>query len=473
MEIFGALRVVTRIDRDTRPLFEPTARDEAGLVNDRPFVRETWTGNQLGDLFLGAKGNLLSEGAQQPFALALRGTVKLPTADEDRGAGTGEFDYFADVVLSKEVARVVEITGFTGFAWRLNPENVNLSDGWRWGVGAAFGPRANLRVTTEFFGEVSSDDDVIAEPGVVTGTDGSVAPVFSEIQRGTTSVLGLTWQHSSGVSLGAAGSYQSGLDLPEGEGNRGWGMQFRIGFHRGVRVFVPPAPRFVGALAPEPAPAPAPAPPPPPPPPPPANRGPSVRLQCDPCRIEVGKTSSLTAIPDDPDGDVVQFRWTTTAGTIGDTRVAKTVWTAETVPGTYPVTVTVDDGKGGTATDTVNIEVVRRNIMFDEVYFDLDKSDLRPEARTVLDQAARTLKDNADVKIQIEGHASEEGTEEYNLGLGNRRAIAVRTYLISQGVDPSRLDTISYGKARPKYDNSREETRRLNRRAALVVEGVQ
>ena len=123
------------------------------------------------------------------------------------------------------------------------------------------------------------------------------------------------------------------------------------------------------------------------------------------------------------------------------------------------------------ATDTVNIEVFRRAIMFDEVRFDLDRSVLRPEARSVLDQAARTLKENPDVKVQIEGHASEEASAEYNQALGNRRAQAVRDYLMKQGVEASRLDTVSYGKTRPKYDNSKEETRRLNRRAALVVEG--
>jgi peptidoglycan-associated lipoprotein len=187
--------------------------------------------------------------------------------------------------------------------------------------------------------------------------------------------------------------------------------------------------------------------------------------------VEVGKPSSIRATSDDPDGDSVQYRWTTAGGTLADTRAANTVWTAETRPGTYPVTVTAEDGRGGTATDTVNIEVFRRALMFEEVHFDLDRSDLRPEARTILDQAAQTLKENPDVHLQIEGHTSEEASAEYNMALGNRRANAVRAYLVGQGVDASRLDTISYGKSRPKYDNSTEEMRRLNRRAALVVEG--
>jgi peptidoglycan-associated lipoprotein len=71
----------------------------------------------------------------------------------------------------------------------------------------------------------------------------------------------------------------------------------------------------------------------------------------------------------------------------------------------------------------------------------------------------------------IEGHASEEATPEYNLALGERRAAAVRNYLVGNGVDASRLKTVSYGETRPRYDNSKEETRRLNRRAALVVAG--
>ncbi len=203
---------MTRIDRDLRPLFTPGSVEEGGLINDRPFVSETWTGNDLGDLFLGGKFNVLTEHRQQPFAMALRGTMKLPTADSDSGAGTGEWDYFADAVVSKEISRRVELSGFGGYAFRGDPTGVSLSDGFRWGLGAAFGARSNLRLTTEVFGELASNEAVIGAPGIVTGTDGSTNPILSDVDTGVTTALGLTWQHSSGVSLGVGATYQFGLD---------------------------------------------------------------------------------------------------------------------------------------------------------------------------------------------------------------------------------------------------------------------
>ena len=79
------------------------------------------------------------------------------------------------------------------------------------------------------------------------------------------------------------------------------------------------------------------------------------------------------------------------------------------------------------------------------------------------------LQANPGRNIVIEGHTCSIGTAEYNLALGERRAASVRDYLISRGVPAARLQTRSYGEESPKYDNSREETRRLNRRAALTV----
>ncbi len=138
-----------------------------------------------------------------------------------------------------------------------------------------------------------------------------------------------------------------------------------------------------------------------------------------------------------------------------------------------PVTVTVtcpQDGK--TASDTVNINVIRpvvKQIVFEDVHFDFDRYSLRPEATRALDEAITAMQQNASLRIQIEGHTCNIGTAEYNLALGDRRANSVRDYLTSRGIAASRLGTVSYGEERPKHDNAREETRRLNRRAALVV----
>jgi len=103
------------------------------------------------------------------------------------------------------------------------------------------------------------------------------------------------------------------------------------------------------------------------------------------------------------------------------------------------------------------------------VHFEFDRFTLRPDALQVLDSAVTAMQQNAALRITIEGHTCNIGTAEYNLALGDRRATAVRDYLVSRGVSADRLQTISYGEERPKYDNAREETRRLNRRAALVV----
>jgi peptidoglycan-associated lipoprotein len=142
-------------------------------------------------------------------------------------------------------------------------------------------------------------------------------------------------------------------------------------------------------------------------------------------------------------------------------------------PGPVPVTVTVTcptDGK--TASDQVTIQVVRptvKELVFEDVHFDFDRYSLRPEATRALDEAVRALQEQADVNVEIEGHTCNIGTAEYNLALGERRANAVRDYLTSRGINASRFRTVSYGEERPKHDNAREETRRLNRRAALVV----
>jgi outer membrane protein OmpA-like peptidoglycan-associated protein len=197
-----------------------------------------------------------------------------------------------------------------------------------------------------------------------------------------------------------------------------------------------------------------------------------VTAQCNPCSVQVGQNSTVTATGQDPDGDMLTYRWTAPTGALATPGQAQTVWTAPQQPGSVPLTVTVDDGKGGTASATVNITVTpapARTYTFEDVHFDFDRYSLRPEATRVLDEAVEAMKQDAMLRLQIEGHTCNIGTAEYNLALGDRRANAVRDYLMSRGVTADRLTTVSYGEERPRYDNAREETRRLNRRAALVV----
>ena len=84
--------------------------------------------------------------------------------------------------------------------------------------------------------------------------------------------------------------------------------------------------------------------------------------------------------------------------------------------------------------------------------------------------ALKTLNDAPTIRLQIEGYASPEGTPEYNKALSEKRALAVRDYLTSRGINASRLSVTSYGEERLKFDDTQEATRALNRRAALIIE---
>jgi peptidoglycan-associated lipoprotein len=105
----------------------------------------------------------------------------------------------------------------------------------------------------------------------------------------------------------------------------------------------------------------------------------------------------------------------------------------------------------------------------DRVLFAVDESTLNAEARALLTEQAGWLNNNAQFTALIEGHADEQGTREYNLALGARRASAVQQFLISQGVAPNRLRTVTFGKERPLEICSEEACYAQNRRAVTVL----
>ena len=105
----------------------------------------------------------------------------------------------------------------------------------------------------------------------------------------------------------------------------------------------------------------------------------------------------------------------------------------------------------------------------DRVFFEVDQSTLTAAAQSTLDGQARWLMTNGDYAAVVEGHADEQGTREYNVALGARRAAAVRDFLVSRGVAPNRLRTVSYGKERPVAICSEERCYEQNRRAVTVI----
>jgi len=227
-----------------------------------------------------------------------------------------------------------------------------------------------------------------------------------------------------------------------------------------------------------------PAPPPPPAPapiaapvPPPA---PTITLRANPATVERGQPVTLTwqaqnaaTVQIDPGVGAVMATGN------------RSVNPASSV--TYTAKAT---GPGGEATDiarvTVNVppppppverpapkppdvsidELLRQRVQ--DVLFDYDKSDIRPSEVTKLQASAAFFKEHPEVRVTIDGDADERGSQEYNLGLGDRRANTVKEFLVMQGVNANRMMTVSYGEERPVCREQTEDCYQKNRRAGFT-----
>lgn len=136
---------------------------------------------------------------------------------------------------------------------------------------------------------------------------------------------------------------------------------------------------------------------------------------------------------------------------------------------------TYDSGTTGQGTALPDEQAgIYQNMSFSDlkntnvVYFDFDASTLRSDARQLLIAHANFLRRDGSLEILIAGHADERGTREYNMALGEKRALVVRSFLIANGVDASRLDTVSYGEEKPVNYSGTESGWSQNRRAELI-----
>jgi peptidoglycan-associated lipoprotein len=217
---------------------------------------------------------------------------------------------------------------------------------------------------------------------------------------------------------------------------------------------------------------------PPPAPPPeaaqPAAAQPTVTLNASSTSIQSGQSTTLN--------------WTSTNASdldlqpgVGKVNAEGSTNVSPTQTTTYTITAT---GPGGTATANVEITVsapapaqeqaapnvadlFNQNVK--DAFFDFDKSEIRGDARDALQKDAEFLRSYPQVSVTIEGHCDERGSEEYNLGLGQRRADAAKQYLVSLGISADRIKTMSWGKEHPFCTEHNETCWQQNRRAHFVM----
>jgi peptidoglycan-associated lipoprotein len=142
------------------------------------------------------------------------------------------------------------------------------------------------------------------------------------------------------------------------------------------------------------------------------------------------------------------------------------------MPSTSSTTMSTLPAPGGTRGSLGTAEAERELVSSgDTVYFAFDSYSLDGQAQEILDRQAAVLLRGGGFAVTIEGHTDERGTREYNLALGDRRATAVKDYLVAYGIPPSRIRTLSYGEERPAVVGSSEQAWAKNRRAVTIVVG--
>ncbi len=435
LEVFGGFGFQNRVDADA--LFQP------GFVNDYPLVASPWqTG--VGDVALGGKYKFLDDFRGAPVALAARAYVKLPTADENKGLGTGKASFGGDLIVSKSLGHVVDVHGSVGYEINGDPTDVDIGNAFKWGVGLNTPTFKRVQLQAEVTGAVYGDADVDQTNPV----DVIIGPVV--------------W-FGPGIFVRAALSWNANFH------DRGLGSSFRsysdyqisLGYHPGTPG------RAIAVAAP-------------PPPPPPANRNPTVSCAVDRSQVLPGEQIGARASGSDPDGDNLSYEWSTTGGRVTGSGAAVSIDTAGVAaPATVTITVRASDGRGGSATGSCSARVQapeRRPevVRCDSGGFPRNLSRLNNVDKACLDDVASRLRQDPRSRVVVIGHADSQ--ERHPEVVARTRAEAVKTYLVSErGVDESRVSVRSAGASGLLDTGASAQAHARNRRVEVVFvpEGAQ
>jgi outer membrane protein OmpA-like peptidoglycan-associated protein len=435
LEIFGNFGLQNRIDADA--LFQ------AGFVNDYPFVATPWeTG--VGDLKLGLKYKFLDDYMGDSVGLAARAFVKLPTADEAKGLGTGKTAFGGDLIISKSLAEKADIHASLGYQVNSDPDDVNIGNAFKWGVGLNIPACYFIQLQAELVGTNYSGDDDFEQTNPL---DLVVGPIVW-FKPGFFIRPALSWN----LNFNDRGLNQS---------SKSWtGRHISIGYHPGAackEIYTPP-----------------------PPPPPPANGNPTVSCSVERSNLLPGETTGVRATASDPDGDPLTYEWSASSGSVSGTGPAVTFNSAGMAAGSSStITVRVSDGRNGIGSATCPVSVAAQAAPATTSTctaggFPPNRDRLNNVDKACLDDVASRLRQDPRSTVVVIGHADKgERTPEV---IARKRAEAVKRYLTAErGVDASRISVRSAGSSKPLDTGTSAAARARNRRVEVITvpEGAQ
>ena len=430
LEIYGNFGLQNRIDADA--LFQ------AGFVNDYPFVATPWeTG--VGDIKLGAKYKFLDDYMGDAVGLAVRGFVKLPTADDEKGLGTGKTAYGADLVISKSLSEKADIHGSLGYQVNSDPDGVDLGNAFKWGLGLNIPACYFIQLQAELVGTNYSGGDSVFEQ--TNPLDLVVGPII--------------W-FKPGFFIRPALSWNLNFnDRGLNQGSKSWtGRHISIGYHPGAackEIYTPP-----------------------PPPPPPSNGNPTVSCAVERSSLLPGETTGVRATASDPDGDPLTYEWSASAGSVSGSGPAVTFNSAGMSAGSSAtVTVRVSDGRNGIGSANCPVSVAgpaapATTSTCTAGGFPPNRDRLNNVDKACLDDVASRLRQDPRSTVVIIGHADKgERTPEV---IARKRAEAVKRYLtVERGVDASRISVRSAGSSKPLDTGTSAAARARNRRVEVIT----
>jgi outer membrane protein OmpA-like peptidoglycan-associated protein len=437
LEIFGMIGLQNRLDVDNN--------NQGGYFNDLPFAGVNTTAHDawetgFGDIRIGAKYGFLDDHRGDPLGLAVKAAFKIPTADQNKGLGTGKSSIDLDVVASKSLGSSADIHGQIGYTFNSDPDLVNIGNALKLGVGVNIPTCRIFQVQAELLYTKYQDYLDTAGNNQTNPLDFVVGPVF--------------WLKPGFFIRPALSGNLNFDDRGANSSTASWlGRQIEIGYHPGTichKIATPPPPVVTPA---------------------PANRPPTVNCDIDKTEVNPGESAKCHATGSDPDGDKLTYEWSASAGKVTGTG-PDAVWDSTGVePGTTAtITVHVSDGRGGTAQATCSVKVTKKGgppVTCSSGGFPVNRERLNNVDKACLDDVATRLKQDPRSRVVIIGHG--DSKEKYPEVIGRKRAESAKAYLVKErGIDESRISVRSAAGRKPADTGTTEAARKKNRRVEIV-----